>query len=347
MGERKRAGDDGPSRLYQREGIFYARVQVNGKEHRRSLKTSNRREAERRLKSWLADISPYHGTVRATFKEAATLWVEAGQWKQKTVKTHMQRLDVLLEEFGHLFWDQVDKGALLAFMAKRKQMGTGVATLNRYLTVVSGIAKHVRELPGWPDHNPVEVLPKKPRIEKRKRYVRPPASDIEAIFARMRGAFGDMCRVALECGARRDELVFLKWSDVKDGRVAFTDTKNHTPRVVTLTTRARAIVEAQPKVSGSEYVFNSRNGGAFKRPTEGWREVRDRAQNLAHKAGRRFTGLRFHDLRHEYAIRYLEAGGSLYTLKRLLGHGSIRQTEEYLDYLTPEQAAKAMEGSAQ
>jgi integrase/recombinase XerD len=57
--------------------------------------------------------------------------------------------------------------------------------------------------------------------------------------------------------------------------------------------------------------------------------------------------MRFHDLRHEYAIRYLETGGSIYTLQKLLGHGSIKQTERYLAYLTPQQQEKVTAGTAQ
>jgi integrase/recombinase XerD len=84
-----------------------------------------------------------------------------------------------------------------------------------------------------------------------------------------------------------------------------------------------------------------------KRVTEMWREVVKRAQIRAQREGRKLTPMRFHDLRHEYAIRYLEKGGSLYTLQKLLGHGSIRQTEGYLSYLTPEQAARSAAGTAQ
>jgi len=72
-----------------------------------------------------------------------------------------------------------------------------------------------------------------------------------------------------------------------------------------------------------------------------WREVVSRAQKMAQKEGRALVRMRFHDLRHEYAIRYLENGGSLYTLQQLLGHSTIAQTEWYLRYLTPEQAAHA------
>lgn len=48
-----------------------------------------------------------------------------------------------------------------------------------------------------------------------------------------------------------------------------------------------------------------------------------------------------HHLRHEYAIRFLEAGGSIYDLQRELGHTSVKTTEGYLAFLSEEQAAAA------
>jgi integrase/recombinase XerD len=230
---------------------------------------------------------------------------------------------------------------------QRRRSGASVATVNRYLTVISGIAKHVMDLPGWPQVNPVEQLPRKPRRAKQWFFVRPPAEDMAAIFARMHGTFGDLCRMALETGARKDELVFLVWDQVRGGQVTFTDTKSKVPRTITLSPIAREIVERQPRLNTSPYVFNTRNGDAYKRVTEMFREVVNRAQNLAQKDGRRFTRMRFHDLRHEMAIRYLESGRSIYRLQRVLGHSTIKQTEKYLVYLTPEQAARVMSEEAQ
>lgn len=352
MGTGKRGGNRQPENLYQREGIWYARVSVGGVEHRRSLKTSNRREAERRLAGWLKERSPYHGTIRHTFKEAAALWLEAGQWKPKTVVGYVKLLNVLLAHLGDLYWDQIDKPELQRLVEKLRQpkggnsKGAGVATINRYLSIVSGIADYVKELPGWPEINPVTLLPKKPRKEKRKRYVRPPPADIDAYFARMKATFGDLARVALLSGIRMDELASLHRDNATGGVAKLYDTKNHVPRTVPWTPEARGIVERQPVIK-SPYLFNTRNGGRYLRVTEMWREVVIRAQNLAQRTGRTLTPMRFHDLRHEYAIRYLEAGGSIYRLQKLMGHSTIGQTEEYLDYLSPPMQESAKSGAAQ
>ena len=141
--------------------------------------------------------------------------------------------------------------------------------------------------------------------------------------------------------------MYLHRNHALNGKATFLDTKSGLPRTVGLTGEARAIVEAQPVLKGSPYLFHTSNETPYTRATEMWREVVLRAQIMAQKNGRRLTRMRFHDLRHEYAIRYLESGGSLYTLQKLLGHGSIRQTERYLAYLTPEQAEKAAGAIAQ
>lgn len=345
MGIRKRKRRDEPGHIYARNGVFYARITVDGKERRESLRTRDRAEAERRLAKWLEGQSRYYGTIRHTFEEAAELWLEAGEWKAKTLTGYIKLLRVLNEHLGSLFWDQVDKPRLQWLSDELRKprpgqtKGAGTATINRYLSVLSGIADHVRELPGWPDLNPVKTLPRKPRKEKRQSYVRPPAEDIEAYFARMQGTFGDLCRLALLTGARRDELVYLKAADARGGKLQLWETK-HKFRVIPLSDAAEAIV-ARQKANPTGYLFLSANGGPYKRVSEMWREVVIRAQKMAQSEGRTLTRMRFHDLRHEYAIRELESGRSLYTLQQLLGHSTIAQTEEYLRYLTPEQAARA------
>jgi integrase/recombinase XerD len=345
ISQRKRRRD--PEHTYRRpNGIYYARISVDGVEHRQSLKTRDREEAARRVARWLEGRSPYKGTIRHTFQEAAALWLEAGQWKEKTLRGYAKLLRIIEEEFGERYWDQVDKPALLRFIEKRKAAGSGVATINRYLSVISGIADHVRELPGWPEINPVRLLPKKPRKETRIRYIRPPVSDIDAIFARMsNGTFRDLCTFALRTGARKDEITTLLRADAEKGKAQLWMTK-HNFRVISLEPDVAEIVDRQPKHK-SGYLFVTRNGDRYKRVTEMWRETVGRAQKAAQKEGRRFQRMRFHDLRHEYAIRYLENGGNIYTLQKLLGHSTIRQTEEYLDYLTPEQVAIAKGQTAQ
>jgi integrase/recombinase XerD len=67
------------------------------------------------------------------------------------------------------------------------------------------------------------------------------------------------------------------------------------------------------------------------------------AQGSAQKSAQ-FVRFRFHDLRHLFAVRYLQNGGSIYALQGIMGHTSVKTTEIYLAYLTPDQQLKSKMG---
>jgi integrase/recombinase XerD len=64
----------------------------------------------------------------------------------------------------------------------------------------------------------------------------------------------------------------------------------------------------------------------------------------AHPAFRRF---RFHDLRHLHAVEWLRSGRSIYDLQKRLGHASIKTTEVYLAFLTPDEERLVKNGAAE
>jgi len=71
-----------------------------------------------------------------------------------------------------------------------------------------------------------------------------------------------------------------------------------------------------------------------------------RVEAHAKANGVEFRRFRFHHLRHRAAVDWLKAGGSIYDLQGRLGHTSIKTTEMYLDYLTPEEIQAAKFGTA-
>ena len=62
----------------------------------------------------------------------------------------------------------------------------------------------------------------------------------------------------------------------------------------------------------------------------------------AQKQEQQFQSFRFHDLRHRHAVDWLKSGRSIYDLQQRLGHTSVKTTEIYLAFLTPEEKRQAM-----
>jgi integrase/recombinase XerD len=65
----------------------------------------------------------------------------------------------------------------------------------------------------------------------------------------------------------------------------------------------------------------------------------------AQKQEQDFRPFRFHDLRHVHAVNWLKSGRSIYVLQQRLGHTSVKTTEMYLAYLTPDEKQKVMFGT--
>lgn len=329
------------SNLYQRNGIWYARLQVAGAEIRQTLKTKDRREAERRVKLFLQETSEYHGTTRRSFDDVMDSFLldAKDHLKPKTIRRYETSSVVLADTFSGQWWDQVTKDAVLEYIKERKAGGASVPTIKRDLTVLSQAAEWAIEH-GCGGLNPVRQIGKRIMRHKKWKFIRPPERCILATIESAYGPLKDLAWFLRFTGLRLEEATTLEWHQIDEKRRALTvyETKNGLPRAISLSDDAMAILAKRPRKG--DYVFPTRHGEPYKQASTNWQEAKARAQKAAQKEGWKYTPIRLHDLRHLYAIEYLLNGGGLYALQMQLGHSTVRQTEEYLDYLTPEEAEK-------
>lgn len=128
--------------------------------------------------------------------------------------------------------------------------------------------------------------------------------------------------LAITTGARRGELMRLKWSDLdfERGCAYVCTTKNGEPRVLPLT--PAAIAELQPKAGKpGALVFASR-----------LRTQKPFNFESAWIKARKAAGLkqfRFHDLRHTCASYLAQSGASLLEIADVMGHRQISMTRRY------------------
>lgn len=155
--------------------------------------------------------------------------------------------------------------------------------------------------------------------------------------------FGDAMRLLMLTGARKSEILGLRWSEVQFDRKTLLLPPERTKaggstgeRRITLSPPALMILSARQvaekervdaaekagePIAASPYVFPASRGDG---PAVGLRKA---FTLVCERAG--LDGVRIHDLRHSFASFAIADGASLFLIGKLLGHASARTTERY------------------
>ena len=129
----------------------------------------------------------------------------------------------------------------------------------------------------------------------------------------------------MNTGLRRSEALSLTWSQVRlAGRPLITvkaaHSKSGKTRRIPLNDKAvNVLARWKEQGSGQGLVF-THQGKRILRVDTAWR-------NLMVKA--KLDDFNFHDMRHDFASQLVMKGVDLYTVRELLGHGSIEMTQRY------------------
>jgi integrase len=200
------------------------------------------------------------------------------------------------------------------------------ATVNHYLAALSHVFTIAVKEWQWCDDNPVHKVTK-PRLPRgRVRFL----SDEErlrllaACQASRNPYLHTIVVLALATGARRGELLGLRWPDVdlKRATLTFRETKNGERRAVPLTGPALALMHQHAKVRrlDTTLVFPNTTG---RRPVG----IREAWEYAVKRAG--IVDFRFHDLRHTAASYLAMSGASLAEIAEVLGHKTLAMVKRY------------------
>lgn len=219
------------------------------------------------------------------------------------------------------------------------------ATLNRYLVALGALYTWARWRPPGPDG--VRLLPRgftPPTKEVRKQQESPGRvrylknDERERLLAACRASAWPrlflLVLMAMTTGARRGELLALRWCDIdfeagearigEDQTVRERATKNGDARALILLPAVLAELERfKPKdaATSAALVFRSRL-----RPSQPYASAQAFNEALAEAGIRNF---RFHDLRHTAASYMAQSGASLLEIADTLGHRQLRMVQRY------------------
>ena len=129
-------------------------------------------------------------------------------------------------------------------------------------------------------------------------------------------------KTALLTGRRREELLSLKWEQIRYGFISLTKTKSSKGCQIPVNDRLSEVFQELRRENQlkSPYVFCGPDGKRFY-------EVKRSFASARRKAG--IECFRFHDLRHTFASQLVMRGPSLKAVQELLGHASLAMTMRY------------------
>ncbi len=298
--------------LYKRGGVWWAIFYKDGIRHQESTGTPNRRKAEtieNKLKEQVNDqrFQLVDADPHITLGELAVRFVASGSVRPHH-KYHLKFLLPFFEKFPVL---RITKALADEFRKARRSHNPAIkdATINRDLSTLRhilywGVDEQLLQA------NPLARM-KMARERRTRRQILSIAEE-NALLETAKHHLYAMALLALDTGMRRGEITSQRWDDIDFSQKVLFVTHSKTPegesREIPLTQRAHDYLLQRRQADGLVIQFRGRPVRIIKRT---WSTALKNAK-VRH--------VRFHDLRHTFNTRLMEAGVLQEVRMALMGH---------------------------
>jgi integrase len=260
-----------------------------------------------------------------SFKELVDKYM--AQYVGKDPST-LGRLNYWITRFGDKQVTQIDEFEVDDGLIELSKTRTG-STVNRYKSTLSAVFIFFIQHPDYKKlgcTNPVrkESVTRFSENQAKQRFLSHGEQDL--LLSASKGAnwnrFYLVVLLAITTGARKGEILNLKWSDIdfQNRTALLTKTKNGKPRLLPLT---QPVIEELMKHRENNNYLIFHNTVSSIRPFDikkSWATA-IKVSGIGH--------CRFHDLRHTAASNLVKRGRSLFEVGTLLGHSSTTMTARY------------------
>jgi integrase len=308
--------------LYKRGKVYWSALWIDGVRQMRSLETSNRRRAETLEQAFRDDLHTRKFQLpqlkpEMPFAELYTRFLAEGEVKAY----HLDRSKLFLPFFADMQIGHITRNEIARYRKHRhheyllKQKEDNIKPLSE--TTVNRDIEVIRHLLFWAadegflSANPIARI----RMVRERRQRRPvmPVSEEVKLLRSCSDHLRPIVIAALDTGMRRGELLGQLWEHVDFDRRLISVTHSKTAegehRLVPMTDRVYQMLSAAARQpSGPLFTFE---GGPLRNLKTGWAGALRRA-GIPH--------YRFHDLRHTFNSRLVEAGVIADVRKELMGH---------------------------
>ena len=333
--------------LYRnRHGVYFAWFSIRGKQLKRSLKTSDKELARRRLAELRKIAARLHGSEdrNLRFEEVARCWVESieGGVKPSTYKRRVVCINQLMPFFKTIPMRSITSADIEKWKLRR---GSSLAarTFNKELVTLNHVIRYARDVKGILLDNPAE------KVRNRKAAVTtieiPSKRQFRGIVAELRNepqavrsgaaAFAEFLAYS---GLRLGEGREVRWRDVNFDLNTLlvtggeTGTKSHEDRTIPVFPALRRLLEGMRRERGDI----AKDDRIF-----GFKDIRQALGSACQRAGvPRFS---HHALRHFFCSNAIEAGVDFKAIAGWLGHkdGGVLAAKTYGHLRSEHSAAMA------
>ena len=310
--------------IYKRGKTYWLDIaRPDGQRLRQSARTGSRRDAQQLHDQLKADLwrqtalgeSPAH-----TWQDAATAWLtERGDYPSRGD-------DILWLRWLHphlygTILTAITAPRISELQAIRQAEGVKARSVNAILQVIRSVLRAAQKR-GWLDHvPPIRLLPEPSR---RIRYL----SDDEEqrLLAALPDHLAEVARFALATGLRMANITGLEWRQVDLGRrqtwIWPDQSKTRQAIAVPLNEDAVTVLRRQ---------WGQHPDRVFTHAGQPFTQANGRTWRKAVKAAG-LANFRFHDLRHTWATRHIQAGTPLHALMELGGWQSPEMVRKYAHF---------------
>jgi integrase len=324
--------------LRKRGGIWYFRKMINGHLFRESTGFADQKAAELRANEIELDIrAGVHGSKSTvpSFAEWRGVYRKTYTPLKSARNRDAQIVAYFLPHFGAKRLDEITKSDIVRYLNLRRTQRTGnpghksrrlvsESTVRRERGLLQSIFERAID-DGYDIRNPFRGI-KRGKDKPRTRVLTPDeeAKLVEALHPR----FQRFVRFTLGTGCRLDELRGIDAERDIDwirGTVHVVG-KFRKERDVPMQPDARAAIEEQLDEKGKLWTQSPQR----------------RREVLAEGCARaKIPTLTPHALRHTFGTRWLQAGGDIYNLSKILGHSTVAVTEAHYAHLLKEDLVAA------
>lgn len=304
-----------------------------GKRHRKIVATSESAAKEELAKRtnafYKAKNNPQLMQESQLFKDLAPLFIQHHIELLPSKQTYLAMLKQILNHFGSYTLKAITPLEVQSFY-NQKALETSYANADRYFGIISKFFNCLNDWDKYSGPNPCHKVKKQHDAEPFEPH---PINEqeIQKLLPFIRDEVRPCVTIGFYTGLRRQELLGLRWENID-----FTHRTNYIPK--TKTERPRTLGLTSDIAHILQGLNPQKSGLVFEKVTKD--KLKYQLNQASEKSG--VGHIRPHDMRHSFAVNFLNRGGNLEHLQRLLGHSKITTTQRYLRFKTGEIASKMM-----